>query len=228
MKVAFISGTSIIRSNLFDDWQQQTIPTEHGGVAVRTLGDKLVLNRHGLGAPRPPHAINYRANIQALKNWGAEEVISLNSVGSLREDLPPGTVVSCDDYVSFRPITFHDETLASSAPSVPNRLVARLIDGFDRSVRTGMVYVQTRGPRFETKAEVRIIRQWGDVVGMTMANEADLCQEVGIGYNSFCLVDNFANGLADHELSQSEFQRLVATNQAIVDALFAHLLVAVG
>ena len=67
MKVAFISGTSIARSNLFDGWREETITTPHGTVAVRTRDDLVVLNRHGFGAPRPPHAINHRANIAALR-----------------------------------------------------------------------------------------------------------------------------------------------------------------
>ncbi len=199
------------------------VTTPHGVVAVRTRGELVVLNRHGFAVPRPPHAINHRANIAALQAWGATEAVSLNSVGSLREDLPPGTVVSCGDYVSFTPATFHDDRLASLAPTVPNRLLPRLCAGFPMPVATGKVYVQMRGPRFETKAEIRIIRQWGDVVGMTMASEADLCQETGIGYNSLCMVDNFAHGLTAHELSHEEFQRLVKSNQDTVNTLLTHL-----
>jgi 5'-methylthioadenosine phosphorylase len=225
MKVAFISGTSIARSNLFDGWPVQSVRTEYGETTLRSKGDLLVLNRHGFGDPVPPHAINHRANIAALKASGAAEAVSLNSVGSLREELPPGTYVSCDDYVSFAPVTFHDRSLNSLAPGVPNRLVPRLLDGFGETVHRGRVYVQTRGPRFETRAEVRILRSWGDVVGMTMASEADLCQEAGIGYNSFCMVDNYAHGLAGEELSDEAFRRLVRSNQQRVNALVAHLLV---
>jgi len=183
-----------------------------------------VLNRHGPDVPLPPHAINHRGNIAALRQWGAVEAVSLNSVGSLDGNLPPGSLVSCSDYVSFAPATFHDDTLASVAPEVPNRLVPQLLDGFECEVATGKVYVQTRGPRFETKAEIRVLRSWGDVVGMTMASEADLCQEVEIGYNSFCMVDNYAHGLTAHPLSQAEFNRLVQANQDKVNALVAHLL----
>lgn len=224
MKVAFISGTSIARSNLFDGWREETLTTPHGTVVVRTRGELLVLNRHGFGAPRPPHAINHRANIAALRSWGATEAISLNSVGSLREDLPPGTLVSCQDYVNFTPATFHDTQLASLAPVVPNRLLPSLLADFPTPVVPNQVYVQMRGPRFETKAEIRIIRHWGDVVGMTMASEADLCQELDIGYNSLCIVDNYAHGLTAEPLSQEAFQRQVKANQDKVDALVTHLL----
>lgn len=225
MSVAFISGTSIARSNLFEDWAAETGRTAHGQVVVRRRGGVLMLNRHGPGAPRPPHAIDHRANIAALAALGVTEAVSLNSVGSLREELPPGTLVSCGDYVSFAPVTFHDDTLQSLAPVVPNRLVPRLLEGWGTPVPAGKVYVQTRGPRFETRAEVRVLRGWGDVVGMTMASEADLCQEAGIGYNSFCMVDNYAHGLTAHELSADEFARLVKANQEKVNAFVAHLLV---
>lgn len=228
MKVAFISGTSIARSTLFDSWRTETVRTVHGAVDVRLEGDLVMLNRHGFGRTAPPHAINHRGNIAVLKALGVEEAVSLNSVGSLRLDLPPGTIVSCSDYVSFAPVTFHDDSLASLAPEVPNRLIPRLVEGFELPVQTGRVYVQTRGPRFETKAEVRVVRHWGDVVGMTMASEADLCQEVGIGYNSLCMVDNFANGLTDHPLSHEEFYRLVHGNRARVDALVVHVLRRIG
>ncbi len=224
MKVAFISGTSIARSNLFDSWSTETIRAGQGESVVRSKGELVVLNRHGFGAPLPPHAINHRANISALKALGVTEAVSLNSVGSLREDLPPGTFVSCGDYVSFAPATFFDDSLNSLAPEVPNRLVPGLIEGFPEKVHTGLVYVQTRGPRFETRAEVRVLRSWGDVVGMTMASEADLCQEAGIGYNSFCMIDNFAHGLTGAALSDEEFRRMVGINQARVNALVEHLL----
>lgn len=228
MKVAFISGTSIQRSNLFDDWATETIATPYGSVRIRTRGNIATLNRHGSNAPLPPHAINFRANIAALQQWGATEAVSLNSVGSLRTELAPGSVVSCSDYVSFAPATFHDDSLASFAPEVANRLIPRLLEGLEFEVGLNQVYVQTRGPRFETKAEIRILQTWGDVVGMTMASEADLCQEAQIGYNSLCMVDNYAHGLTGQPLSQAEFERLVSANQQKVNRLVAHIVARLG
>jgi 5'-methylthioadenosine phosphorylase len=224
MKVALISGTSILRSNLFGAWPTETVETSFGKAVLRVSGGIAVLNRHGSGRVLPPHAIGHRANIAALRAWGAVEAIGLASVGSLRADLAPGSLVSCSDYVSFTPATFDDASLRSLAPIVPNRLVPDLLAGWPAPVRTGMVYVQMRGPRFETKAEIRILRHWGDVVGMTMASEADLCQEAGIAYNAFCMVDNYAHGLTEHHLSAGEFERLVASNQATVDAFLGHVL----
>jgi 5'-methylthioadenosine phosphorylase len=76
------------------------------------------------------------------------------------------------------------------------------------------------GPRFETPAEIRIIRSWGDVVGMNMASEADLCREAGLRYHSLCMVDNYANGINVEPISGERFRALVAQNQEKVNTLF--------
>jgi 5'-methylthioadenosine phosphorylase len=174
--------------------------------------------------PVPPHSINHRANLQLMKDLEVEAIVSLQSVGSLKRDLPPGTMVSCDDYVSFAPITFSDDRASAFAPIVSNNLVPRIIEAFDQEILPGKVYVQTRGPRFETKAEVRILEPWGHVVGMTMAHEADLANELAIPYNSLCMIDNFAHGLGGDTLSEEAFHRLVAVNLEKVQALFRCML----
>src|SRR5690606_35044805 len=139
--------------------------------------------------------INHRANIRALADLGFEDVVSLNSVGSLKRDLPPGTLVSCSDYVCFQqgPQTFFDDELKGGAPGIANNLLPLLLERLaaDFIIQPDKVYVQMRGPRFETKAEIKIIQHWGDVVGMTAAHEADLCAEIGLRYNSLAIIDNF-------------------------------------
>jgi len=228
MKVAFLSGTSIVNSRLFAAWEVRAIETRHGAVTYRQRGDFALINRHGTGAPLPPHAINYRANIQALADLGYADVVSVNSVGSLKPDLPPGTIVSCSDYVALQqgPATFFDTELKGGAPGIANNLipglVGKLAPEFD--VKTGKIYVQMRGPRFETQAEIRIVQAWGDVIGMTAAHEADLCVEAGLRYNSLAIVDNFANGLLKSEIDFETFRALVKANQEKVNRLFTRLL----
>jgi 5'-methylthioadenosine phosphorylase len=228
MKVAFISGTSIVNSTLFSAWQVGTIETPHGAVTYKTRGEHALINRHGYGAPLPPHAINYRANIAALAALGFRDVVSLNSVGSLKKELPPGTFVSCSDYVGLQqgPATFFDTELKGGAPGIANNLIPRLVAELapEFMIQTGKVYVQMRGPRFETKAEIRIVQAWGDVIGMTAAHEADLCTEAGLRYNSLALVDNFANGLEGTEIDFVKFKDLVKDNQARVNRLFERML----
>ncbi|MFT3866875.1 MAG: MTAP family purine nucleoside phosphorylase [Nibricoccus sp.] len=228
MKVAFISGTSIVNSDLFAGWEVRTLETAHGPVVYKTKGEHVLINRHGHGVPKPPHAINYRANIRALADLGFKDVVSLNSVGSLKPDLSPGSIISCSDYVCLQqgPKTFFDDELKGGAPGIENNLVpmllSRLIPEF--SIQCGKVYVQMQGPRFETKAEIAIIRHWGDVVGMTAAHEADLCTELGLRYNSFAIVDNYANGLEGTSIDFGKFKDLVKENQERVNRLFARLI----
>ncbi len=224
MSIGFISGTSVSRSPLFQSWESFSRETEYGRVPFRRQGALVALNRHGPDGITPPHAINHRANIRFFSDLGVEAIVSLNSVGSLKRDLPPGTLVSCSDYVSFRPMTFQDRQARPVAPRVGNTRIPEISRACDYPVETGRIYVQTRGPRFETRAEVRIIRDWGDVVGMTLAHEADLCAESEIDYNSLAIVDNFANGLFEDEFSHEVFQRQVKRNQAKVDRLLEVLL----
>jgi 5'-methylthioadenosine phosphorylase len=232
MKVAFISGTSIVNSDLFAGWEVRTIETAYGPVTYKIRGDHALINRHGYDFPLPPHSINYRANLRALADLGFRDVISLNSVGSLKPDLPPGTFVSCSDYVALQqgPATFFDQELKGGAPGIANNLIPLLVKKLapEFKIHAGKIYVQMRGPRFETKAEVRIVQAWGDVIGMTAAHEADLCTELGLRYNSLALIDNFANGLEGTAVDFAKFKALVRANQRKVNRLFARMLKILG
>ena len=228
MKVAFVSGTSIVNSNLFAAWDVKTIGTPYGDLTYKARGDFALINRHGYAFPLPPHSINYRANIRALADLGFQDIVSLNSVGSLKPELGPGTLVSCSDYVCLQqgPMTFHDRELKGGAPGIANNLIPLLVEKLapEFAIKTGKVYVQFRGPRFETKAEIRIVQDWGDVVGMTAAHEADLCAELGLRYNSLAQIDNYANGLEGTEIDFAKFKELVKDNQARVNRLFTRML----
>lgn len=232
MKVAFISGTSIVNSTLFSAWEVKTVETKYGPVTYKSRGDHVLINRHGYAFPLPPHAINYRANISALAQLGFQDIVSLNSVGSLKKDLPPGTFVSCSDYVCLQqgPVTFFDDELKGGAPGIANNLIPRLVGELapEFRIQPDKVYVQMRGPRFETKAEIRAIQQWGDVIGMTAAHEADLCTEADLRYNSLALIDNYANGLEGTEIDFARFKELVKDNQSRVNRLFERLLEILG
>lgn len=233
MKTGFISGTSILHSAVFAGWPERVVETPFGAVTLRERGGVVVLNRHGAGAaPLPPHAINHRANLRALADAGCREVLALCSVGSLREDLPPGSLVVCEDYVALQqgPATYHDTELKGGAPGIANTLAPRLQAALapEFVFVGGQIYVQMRGPRFETKAEIRVIREWGDVVGMTGAHEADLCTELGLDYTLLGVVDNHANGLVGTAIDFESFRELVRTNQARVDRLCARLVQVLG
>jgi len=233
MSIAFISGTSIVNSPLFSAWEVRNVETKYGTVTYKTDGARVLLNRHGFGVPLPPHAINHRAHFRAIADLGCRDVVALNSVGSLRPDFPPGSLVSCSDYVALQqgPATYFDDELKGGTPGIANNLIPLLVAELapEFQIQTGQVYVQMRGPRFETQAEIRVIRQWGDVVGMTLAHEADLCTELGLNYNSLAIVDNYANGLVEGaSIDFARFKDLVRDNQARVNALFNKLLTVLG
>ena len=222
MNLAIISGTSINRSVVFKDWELDEVETPYGTIDVKRGKGIVVVNRHGFSEPLPPHRSNYRGYVSALKALGVDAVIAVTSVGSLKENLKPGTLVSCSDYVSFGPMTFIDDCPSGFAPAIDNGLLNDLKRLCPQEIESDRVYVQTRGPRFETKAEVRILQSWGcDVVGMTFGNEADLLLESGVSLTSLCMIDNYAHGIGDQKLSMSEFHDSVDRNQSVIDGILS-------
>ena len=222
MNLAIISGTSINRSVVFKDWKLDQVETPYGTIDVKRGKGIVVVNRHGFSEPLPPHRSNYRGYVSALKALGVDAVIAVTSVGSLKENLKPGTLVSCSDYVSFAPMTFIDDCPSGFAPAIDNGLLNDLKRLCPQEIESDRVYVQTRGPRFETKAEVRILQSWGcDVVGMTFGNEADLLLESGVSLTSLCMIDNYAHGIGDQKLSMSEFHDSVDRNQSVIDGILS-------
>ena len=160
----------------------------------------LFLPRHGIGHAIPPHRVNYRANIDALRELGAEAIVTVNSVGSLKEELPPGTFVLPEQFVDLtrqRPTTFFDGGrvfhVSMADPMCPD-LTAHAI-GAGTSVgcafETGRTYVCVEGPRFSTRAESMWFRGFADVIGMTLVPEVTLARERGICYVCLATVTDY-------------------------------------
>ena len=144
-------------------------------------------------------------------------------MGSLKKELPPGTVVIADDYFNLWNIeSAYSDERAHIAPALDSELRKKL-QAIAPNHREG-VYVQTRGPRFETRAEVRFLATLGEVVGMTGASEATHCQEAGLAYAMLCMVDNFANGISTDELSLEAFRAAVKENESTVQDMVEKLL----
>jgi 5'-methylthioadenosine phosphorylase len=165
-------------------------------------GLKLVfLPRHGRGHPLPPTAVNSRANIDALKQNGCTDILSLSAVGSLREDLSPGTFVVVDQFIDrtfAREKSFFGAGLAahvSMAHPVCPRLSAFAADAAEEAgarVVRGGTYLAMEGPQFSTKAESELYRAWGcDVIGMTNMPEAKLAREAELPYASVAMVTDY-------------------------------------
>jgi 5'-methylthioadenosine phosphorylase len=161
----------------------------------------LFLPRHGRGHPIPPHAINYRANICALKKLGAEQLVSLSAVGSMQEHIHPGDVVIVDQYCDLtkrRVSTFFERGAAAHvgfSDPVDGALASALAAAAERAgarVHRGGTYVCIEGPQFSTRAESLIYRSWGvSVIGMTALPEAKLAREAELPYATLALATDY-------------------------------------
>ncbi|HEY3237198.1 MAG TPA: S-methyl-5'-thioadenosine phosphorylase [Polyangiaceae bacterium] len=161
----------------------------------------LFLARHGKGHRIPPHSINYRANICALKKLGAEQIISLSAVGSMKEHIQPGHVVIVDQYIDLtkrRVSTFFDGDLAAHVamadPVCPllARAAARAAEHAGATVVHGGCYLCIEGPQFSTRAESQLYRSWGvSVIGMTAMPEAKLAREAELPYATIALATDY-------------------------------------
>ncbi|MBF0399923.1 MAG: MTAP family purine nucleoside phosphorylase [Magnetococcales bacterium] len=219
LRLAIIGGTSLLGSAQFSQADPLPVVTPYGPVTLLEQEGVLFLQRHGLERYTPPHRINHHAHIYALQQAGAEAVLAIGSVGSLRLDLPPGTVVVPDDfYAPHLSLSFFDDQRGHLAPGFHPEWRNRLLDLWQQSglpmPRTHGVYWQTTGPRFETPAEIRILAPHVHVVGMTIASETILAAELSLPYAALCMVDNFANGIEAKPLSYESFKAQVHANEA--------------
>lgn len=227
MRVAILGGTGL--GDL--DGEALAIDTPFGPVEAKVgkLAGREVwfVPRHGPGHRVPPHRIRYKANVDALARAGCERVLAVNTVGSLRRELAPGSLAVPRDYVdlSGRASTFYDDEVVhidSSEPYCPEvRAALRRAAGGAPEV----VYACTQGPRLETPAEIRMLAGVADVVGMTGCPEVALARERGLCYASLCMVSNLAAGLQERLTARevAEASRLAAARvrRAVEDAVAA-------
>ena len=161
----------------------------------------VFLPRHGRGHRIPPSEINFRANIDALKRVGVTDILSVSAVGSLREDLTPGTFVIVDQFVDrtfARTKSFFGTGLVAHV-SVAKPVCSRLGDHIQAAAQAagikavrGGTYLVMEGPQFSTLAESKLYRQWGcDVIGMTNMPEAKLAREAEICYATVAMVTDY-------------------------------------
>lgn len=183
--------------------------------------DRALLLRHGLNHNIPPHKINYRANIYALKELNVDRILAINSVGSLKEGIKPGTFFIPKDFIEFtkkREFTYYNGEdgkvvhIDVSEPYCPE-LVSIIKDILNRRnyEYSEGVYVCTEGPRFETRSEIRFYRTLGDVVGMTGYPEVILAKELGLCYASLCVVSNYSTGISKNKLTVEEVFEVINT-----------------
>ena len=162
----------------------------------------LFLPRHGRGHRLAPHEINYRANVLALKQLGAEQIVSVSAVGSLREDVHPGDVVVVDQFLDrtrLRPSTFFEGLGVVAHVAFADPTDAALSSALELAatdagakVHHGGTYVCIEGPQFSTRAESRLYQGWGaSVIGMTNLPEARLAREAQLPYATMAMVTDY-------------------------------------
>ena len=213
--LAIIGGSGLTKLANLEVTQRKVARTPYGEASgALTFGricgrEVIFLARHGYGHTIPPHEVNYRANLWALKDAGADSVVSVASVGAIRKDLTPGSLVIPHQMIDYTwgrrstffegpgvPVNHIDFTEPFSAPL--RKLLLDAAAGAKEKVFDSGVYAATQGPRLETAAEInRLERDGADMVGMTGMPEAVLAREVSLEYATVAAVANYAAGRGD-------------------------------
>jgi 5'-methylthioadenosine phosphorylase len=220
VRIGLVGGSGF--EKLIGPGEKRRIDTPYGPSPEITIAQVdsvrvAFLPRHGTRHESPPHKVNYRANVWSLKQLGVERIVATNAVGAMRESYRPGDLVIPVDIVDFtrgRNQTFYDsepvvhvDVTDVYCPEVRKALIDASKSS-SRKTWNESVLACTDGPRYETPAEIRMMRNAGcDVVGMTSAPEAFLARELEICYGSVCFVTNMAAGL-QKALTASEVMHL--------------------
>ncbi len=206
VRIGIIGGTGVVDIESFELVEKRDIITPYGRTSAPisifdAKGVKIAfLPRHGEGHRIPPHKVNYRANIWALKEIGVERILAPHAVGSLKEEFKPGMLVFPDQFIDFtkkRDYTFYDGPkvvhIGTAQPFCPElrKLLAENAEklGFEFSEKG--TYICIEGPRFSTKAESFMFRNFADIIGMTLVPEAQLARELEICYVSISMVTDY-------------------------------------
>ncbi|HEU5073164.1 MAG TPA: S-methyl-5'-thioadenosine phosphorylase [Polyangiaceae bacterium] len=230
--LAVIGGSGVYDIPELGNVREHTVDTPFGSpsdaIIEGTLGDVrcLFLPRHGRGHHEPPHQINYRANICALKKLGAEQVVSVSAVGSMRDDIHPGDVVVVDQYIDLtkrRESTFFEDGVVAHVsfadPVCPELAAAagRAVRQAGGRVHAGGTYVCIEGPQFSTRAESHLYRSWGvSVIGMTAMPEAKLAREAELPYATLAFATDYDCWHDTHEaVSVEAVVRVLQQNSAL-------------
>ncbi len=243
--IGLIGGSGLYDIDGLENREWRHVPTPWGEPSDQLLFGTLAgvqcvfLPRHGRGHPNPPSALNFRANIDALKRSGVTEIISLSAVGSLKEELPPGHFVIVDQFIDrtfAREKSFFGPGCVAHV-SVAHPTCPRLSDAIETAGRDlglpmtrGGTYLVMEGPQFSTQAESRLYRQWGcDVIGMTNMPEAKLAREAELCYASVAMVTDYDCWHPDHDaVTVDQVVKVLFSNADRARSLVKALIPAIG
>jgi 5'-methylthioinosine phosphorylase len=239
--LAIIGGTGLTKLDTLDITSREIVHTPYGDpsgpISHGELHGKkvLFLPRHGYGHTIPPHKINYRANIWALKEAGAQKVLAVAAVGGITKDMPAGALVVPDqiiDYTYSRIMTYFEEGLQSVVHIDFTRpyseelrvLVIQAAKAAKIDVVNKGTYAATQGPRLETAAEInRLERDGCHIVGMTGMPEAALARELELDYATCAVVANAAAGRGDGEITMQDIEKQLKLGMQQVGSVLQQL-----
>ncbi len=231
---------------LLDNAEERVVETPYGApsdkVVLGLLGGRRVafLPRHGAHHQYPPHKINFRANVWALKSLGCKHVISPCAAGSLQKHVEPGHFVVCDQYVdrtSGRVDTFYDGPIAThvsaAEPYCPalRKLAIQASKDCGITVHETGTVVTIQGPRFSSKAESRWFTSMGwEVINMTQYPEVHLCRELNMGVVNIALITDYDSGLVGdvEPVSHAEVVKVFAENLGKLNRVLVRMLEQMG
>ena len=224
-KLAFIGGSGIYKLDILQDVKEHDIDSAFGKPSSKIIEGKInndsiyFLSRHGLGHRLSPSEINYRANIDCLKQLEVTDIVSLSAVGSLRDDLDPGTFVIVDQFIDrtiSRKKTFFENGIVAHVPmaqptsKVLMNVSKNSLEDLKIKYSFGGTYLAMEGPQFSSKAESLLYINWNcDVIGMTNMPEAKLAREAEIRYASISMVTDYDSWSSEHD--EVDLQMLLET-----------------
>lgn len=233
---AIIGGTGIYDAG--HNTTVKKVKTKYGEVELDIINidgeDIVFLARHGKGHSVPPHLINYRANMMALKELGVKYVYATAAVGSCNENYAPGDVVLIEDFIDFtksRPVTFFEggnepvRHVDMGDPYCKNmrEKFYKTSKEYNLEIKGDAVYVCTEGPRFETAAEIKMYKSLGgDVVGMTNVPEVVLAKELGMCYSTIGIITNWCTGISG-EIALHDIQGAMNRNKEKITEIFIEI-----
>jgi len=247
VRLGLIGGSGLYAMEAVEDAHWESVSSPFGEPSDQLLFGRIgktevvFLPRHGRGHRLSPSAINYRANIDAMKRAGVTDIVSLSACGSFREDLSPGTFILVDQVIDMtreRPRTFFESglvahiSMAHPVCGCLGRYLTRAGEKADIPLVQGGTYLAIEGPQFSTLAESHLFRGWGaDVIGMTKMPEARLAREAEIRYATVAMVTDYDCWREDEDAVQvtdvlSVLKDNAAKAQDLVVALAGEIAVA--
>ncbi len=225
IKIGIIGGSGLY--SLLDEPKHEDFNTPYGRpsapIDIGKIGNVEVafLPRHGKKHTIPPHKVNYRANIWALKHLGVERILTASAVGSLKDEQPPGTMFIPDQYIDYtkrRELTFYDGPevyhISTADPFCPeiNGIMTEVSRAAGYTTTLGGTYACIEGPRFSTRAESRMFRQFADIIGMTLVPEINLACELAMCYSTLATITDY-DVYSDKPVDTKEVIRILKENE---------------